>query len=85
MTQGMNDDQQIERQRKQTLANRVATQVSKGWRVESQTETMATLVKGKRPNHILHLLLSVFTLGIWLPVWIILAVVMGEKRKTVVV
>lgn len=85
MTQGMNDDQQIERQRKQTLANQVATQVSKGWRVESQTETMATLVKGKRPNHVLHLLLSVFTLGIWLPVWIVLAVVMGEKRKTVVV
>ena len=23
----------------------------------------------EKPNHVLHLLLSVFTIGIWLPVW----------------
>lgn len=85
MTQGMDDSQQTERQRKQTLANQIAAEVSRGWRVESQTETMATLVKGKRPNHVLHLLLSVFTVGFWVPVWIIVAVLGGEKRKTVTV
>jgi carbon starvation protein CstA len=26
-----------------------------------------------RPNHILHLLLSVITGGLWLPVWLILS------------
>lgn len=81
----MDDQQQIERQRRQTLGNQVAAQVAHGWRVESQTDTMAVLVKGKRCNHVLHLLLSVFTLGFWIPVWIFLAVVSGEKRKTLTV
>jgi len=26
------------------------------------------------PNHVLHLLLTVFTAGLWLPVWIIIAI-----------
>lgn len=82
MTQGMNDDVQIERQRKQQLSNMVAMEVARGWRVESQTDTMAVVVRGKKPNHILHLLLTVFTLGLWLPVWLIVAMVSGEKRKT---
>ncbi len=25
-----------------------------------------------RPNHILHLLLSVFTVGLWLPIWLLI-------------
>ena len=28
----------------------------------------------KRTNHILHLLLSIFTAGLWIPVWIIIAI-----------
>ena len=28
----------------------------------------------KRVNHALHLILSVFTLGLWLPVWLIVAI-----------
>ncbi len=31
-------------------------------------------------NHILHLLLSVFTLGLWIPVWILLALTGGEEQ-----
>lgn len=86
MTQGMNDDDvHIERQRKQQLANMVATEVARGWRVESQTDTMAVVVRGKKPNHILHLLLTVFTVGLWLPVWLLVAIVSGEKRKTLTV
>lgn len=30
-------------------------------------------VPRKRVNHILHLLLTIFTAGLWLPVWIIIA------------
>lgn len=26
-----------------------------------------------RPNHVLHLLLSVITCGLWIPVWLIIA------------
>lgn len=29
---------------------------------------------GKKTNHILHLLLSVCTLGFWIPVWIIVSI-----------
>lgn len=29
--------------------------------------------RGKGVNHVLHLLLTIFTGGLWLPVWIILA------------
>ena len=45
-----------------------------GYRLESRTDTRATVVKGKRPNHVLHLLLTVFTLGVWAIVWIILSI-----------
>lgn len=31
-------------------------------------------------KHILHLLLSVFTLGLWIPVWILLALTGGEEQ-----
>ena len=51
-----------------------------GYRLESRTDTRATVVKGKRPNHVLHLLLTVFTLGVWAIVWIILSITMHEKR-----
>jgi len=43
------------------------------------------VVTGKPTNHILHLLLSIFTLGLWIPVWIILAIVGGEKRRIIAV
>ena len=36
----------------------------RGYRVVSQTDDQAMLVRGHRPNHILHLLLSVVTLGL---------------------
>lgn len=39
-----------------------------------------TLHLVERPNHILHLLLSVFTLGLWLIVWIFQ--LFGERPAT---
>ncbi len=41
------------------------------------------LVHGRPVNHILHLLLSVFTVGLWLVVWLILTVTGGEERVLV--
>lgn len=32
------------------------------------------------PNHILHLLLTVFTAGLWIPIWIILAIKVDDWR-----
>ncbi len=30
------------------------------------------MATGTTPNHILHLVLSLFTCGLWLPVWLII-------------
>lgn len=32
------------------------------------------------PNHVLHLLLSVVTVGFWIPVWLVLIVLSSERR-----
>jgi hypothetical protein len=70
-------------ERKEALARAVHTQVAQGARVESQGDYQAILVKGHRVNHVLHLILSLFTLGIWLIVWIALVIFGGEKRMSV--
>ena len=35
--------------------------------VESRSDFEAVLVKGRRVNHLLHGILSVLTVGVWLP------------------
>jgi len=61
----------------------VAKLLRSGYHIETQTDEMTQLVKGHPVNHILHLLLSVFTFGLWLPVWLLVALVSGEKRKVI--
>ena len=61
----------------------IARHVRGGWRVEAQTEYQAVLVRGHRVNHVLHLLISVFTLGLWVIVWLLVAITGGERRKTI--
>lgn len=70
-------------ERKALLASAVANQVRQGWRVESQTDFQAVLVRGQRPNHILHLILTLVTLGLWGFVWLAIAIFGGEKRAVV--
>jgi hypothetical protein len=36
-----------------------------------EEEVAMVLAERQTPNHILHLLLSVFTAGFWIPVWIL--------------
>ena len=43
------------------------------------------MVKGRRPNHLLHVILSVITAGLWIIVWILIAVGGGEKRQILTV
>lgn len=70
-------------ERKEALGRAVHTQVAQGARVESQGDFQAILVKGHRPNHILHLILGLLTLGFWWLVWIGLVLFGGEKRMSV--
>ena len=69
--------------RKEALANAVATAVAQGKRIESQSDYQAIVVKGKRVNHILHLLLTLITVGFWVLVWIPLVIWGGEKREII--
>lgn len=34
-----------------------------------------------RPNHVLHLLLSIITFGGWIPVWFLISAVSAIRRK----
>lgn len=69
--------------RREALAGRIAHWVSTyGYRVESQTDIQAVIVRGRRPNHLLHLILTVLTLGAWGIVWLCLAIFGGETRRT---
>ena len=74
-----------EAERRRALAQAVVRAVAEGWRVESQTNEMAVLVRGRRPNHILHVILSVITLGVWLLIWALVGLLGGEKRRTITI
>jgi hypothetical protein len=65
------------------LAQAVAGQIAQGYRVESQSEFQAVVVKGKRPSHLLHLVLTIITLGLWGIVWITLSITMHIHRRIV--
>ena len=72
-------------ERKAALAQAVAAVIAQGYRVESQSDFQTVLVKGKRPNHILHLILTIITAGAWAIVWIVLALTMHIHRRIVLV
>lgn len=64
----------------------VANHIANGWRVESQTNLQAVLVKGHRPNHLLHFFIGLLTIGVWwLFVWLPLILFSGEKRRVLTV
>lgn len=67
--------------RKQALARAIQTEVAGGSRIESQGDYQAVAVRGHRVNHVLHLILSLVTLGAWLIVWLALVLFAGEKRR----
>lgn len=68
--------------RRARLTESISGSVRNGWRVEAQGEDYAVIVYGNRPNHILHLILTLVTAGLWGIVWICVAIGSGEKRMT---
>ncbi len=70
-------------ERKAALAQHVAQAVAGGARVESQSDYQAVVIYGKRVNHILHAILTIFTVLLWAFVWVLLAIMGGEKRKLI--
>lgn len=72
-------------QKRQVVTAEVTRAVSKGARVELQTDESAVVVFGHRVNHVLHLILTLVTAGLWALVWIIAAIVGGERRQTLTI
>jgi len=68
-----------EEARKSALDKKIWELSGSGWTVVNRSGFYATLKKGKRPNHILHLLLSLITFGFWIPVWVIVALTVREQ------
>lgn len=67
--------------RKTALGRAVSNQLARGGtRIESQSDFNAVLVRGKRPNHVLHGLLTLFSAGFWGIVWAVVTFGFGEKR-----
>ena len=71
--------------RRQALYNAVAQEVARGGRVESQTDLNAIIVRGSKPNHVLHLILTLVTCLAWSVVWIALVVIQQEHRTQLTV
>jgi hypothetical protein len=80
----MDDKDLIYEERFQRFSNIVSTKTMRGFMVVDRNDKalIAVLVKpGQKMNHLLHLLLSLVTCGIWIIVWIILAVTnVGDQR-----
>ena len=55
----------------------------RGWQVETVDGARAIVATGAPVNHILHLLLAVFTCGLWLPIWLLLIALGGVKRRQI--
>jgi hypothetical protein len=62
------------------LARRIRSFVSQGWRVESQARFEAVVTRPV-PNHMLHAILTLVSVGVWVPVWITLTIQGGVKRR----
>lgn len=63
------------------LQRELASRTAVGWQVELLTPTSATIVRyPPRANHVLHVVLSFLTCGLWIPIWIVVAVIEGSRR-----
>jgi hypothetical protein len=59
------------------LETAVTNSVNAGWTVESRSATQAVFTSGDDDgsvNHVVHVLLCIFTLGLWLPIWLLVAI-----------
>ena len=79
----MESNRKTQDERKAALALQVSQRVASGMRVESQSDFQAVLVKGKPVNHILHGILTFFSMGMWGIVWLILFLTGGQTREIV--
>jgi hypothetical protein len=72
-------------QRSLVLDRAVNRAVAGGGRLVSRGQVEAVVEFGRRPSHILHLLLTLVTCGLWLLVWLIDTLTSPVSRRTLMV
>ncbi len=68
----------------QRFSNIVSTKTLQGFMVADRNDKalIAVLVKeGSKVNHLLHFVISAFTCGIWILVWVWLALVKNKEQR----
>lgn len=60
----------------------IAIYTARGYLVAARSQDYVTLVFPRRTNHVLHLLLTLVTLGLWAPVWLFLGLTTKDVRVT---
>jgi hypothetical protein len=70
-------------QRQAILRQVVQDAVAHGGRIQYADQFSAVVVYGHPVNHVLHLLITILLLGLWLIVWLIIALTGGEKRELI--
>lgn len=85
LTPGEEPQPVSEEQRQLALDWAVNQRISSGWRVESRSETQATMVRGVPTNHTLHLILTLVTCLLWGIVWAILSATNRVERVALTV
>ena len=70
-----------EEQRTKIFEEKIMMYQANGKRLESQIGFQAVLVTEKKPNHLLHLLLTLVTGGLWALIWIYLALTSKDLRE----
>ena len=67
-------------ERKEILDRAIGVKVGEGGHLEHRVSDHEAVVKtGSKPNHVLHLILTILTLGLWGIVWLILA--FGSRER----
>jgi hypothetical protein len=71
--------------RQAILNQALMAKAAAGFRVESQSGQQAVVVKPAVVNHAVHAILSLITCGLWLVVWLIVALSAKDLRQIIYV
>jgi hypothetical protein len=75
-------------ERMQMLDQAIIGLTSQGGRLIARDEWTAVVLMGKPVNHVLHLILTIFSIccgGIWAPVWLLITALGGQRRQVLTV
>lgn len=72
-------------QARAALDRYVAGKVREGARAEPLSPSSVVLVYKKPVKHVTHLIVTLLTGGLWLPVWVVLILRNKERRRTATV